>query len=63
MSALVPNFKGRDLVMNRLAVMGIKVPTAGSGGQLISLKILPTILQLICPEAVDTVEDIKGLIQ
>ena len=62
-SALVPNFKGRDLVMNRLAVMGIKVPTAGSGGQLIPLKILPKILQLICPEAVDTVEDIKGLIQ
>ena len=63
LSALVPSFKGRDLVMDRMAEMGIRVPSAGLElGQLIPLKILPTILQLICPEAVDTIEDIKGLI-
>ena len=60
-SALVPSIKGRDLVMDRLAVLGITVPTAGVGGQLLPLKILPSIVQLIHPEAVDTIEDIKGL--
>ena len=60
-SAMVPGFKGRDLVMDRMAAMGIKVPTAGLEGQLMPLKIVPSMLQLICPEAVDTIEDIKGL--
>ena len=62
-SALVPAFKGRDLVMNRLAVMGITVATEGLGGQLLPLKSLPTILQLIYPDAVDAIADIKGLIK
>ena len=60
-SALVPTFKGRDLVMDRMAVMGVTVPTAGVGGQLLPLKVLPSMVQLIHPEAVDTIEDIKGL--
>ena len=60
-SALVPSFKGRDLVMDRLAVMGIAVPTAGVGGHLLLLKMLPSILQLVCPEEVDTIEDLNGL--
>ena len=60
-SALVPSLKGRDLVIERMAAMGIRVPTAaGVGGQRLPLKIVPTILQLIYPEAVDTIEDIKG---
>ena len=62
-SALVPAFKGRDLVINRLAVMGITVATEGLGGQLLPLKSLPTILQLIYPDAVDAIADIKGLIK
>jgi len=60
-SALVPTFKGRDLVMDRMAVMGVTVPTAGVGGQLLPLKVLPSMVQLIHPEAVDTIEDIMGL--
>ena len=60
-SALVPSFKGRDLVLDRVAVMGVTVPTAGVGGRLLPLKMLPSIVQLIYPEAVDTIEDIKGL--
>ena len=62
-SALVPSFRGRDLAIERIAGMGIWVPTAaGAGGQLLPLKIVPTILQLLYPEAVDTIGDIKGLI-
>ena len=55
MSFLVPCFKGRDVVMERMAIMGIRVPTAiGVGGELLPLKILPTILELAYPEAVHT---------
>ena len=61
MSFLVPCFKGRDVVMERMTIMGIRVPTAiGVGGELLPLNILPTIPNLLILRQC-TLHTIRGL--
>ena len=60
-SALVAGFKGRDLLADRMSRLGIELPTAGVEDELLPIKSLPSILQLVEPEAMNAVSNIKDL--
>ena len=60
-SALVAGFKGRDLLADRMSRLGIELPTAGVEDELLPMESLPSILQLVEPEAMNAVSNIKDL--
>ena len=60
-SALVTGFKGRDLLADRMSRLGIELPTAGVEDDLLPIESLSSILQLVEPEAMNAVSNIKDL--
>ena len=60
-SALVAGFKGRDLLADRMSRLGIELPTAGDEDDMLPMESLPSILQLVEPEAMNAVSNIKDL--
>merc|ERR1719357_926661 len=60
-SALVAGFKGRDLLADRMSRLGIELPTAGVEDELLPMESLPSILQLVEPEAMNAVSNITDL--
>ena len=60
-SALVAGFKGRDLLADRMSRLGIELPTAGVEDELLPMESLSSILQLVEPEAMNAVSNIKDL--
>ena len=60
-SALVAGFKGRDLLADRMSRLGIELPTAGVEDELLPMESLPSILQLVEPEAMNIVVSNKDL--
>ena len=60
-SALVAGFKGRDLLADRMSRLGIELPTAGVEYELLPMESLSAILQLVEPEAMNAVSNIKDL--
>jgi len=60
-SALVAGFKGRDLLADRMSRLGIELSTAGVEDELTPVESVPSILQLVEPEAMNAVSNIKDL--